>query len=55
MIRLLGHILEETRVAPPRQRLAIGWGQNGTPRTYRLAPRPAWPTRLARAVFTSIA
>lgn len=55
MMRLLGHIFVETRVAPARQRLPIGWGQNGAPRTYRLARPPAWPTRLARAVLTTLA
>lgn len=54
MIRILGHIIEETRVAPSRERLVIGWAQNGAPRTYRLARPPAWPTRLARAVLTSL-
>jgi hypothetical protein len=55
MIRRLGRIIDETRFAPPRGRMAIGWGYNGSPRTYRLLRVPAWHARLARAVLTSVA
>jgi hypothetical protein len=55
MIRRFEHLVEQTLAAPPRQRMAIGWGHNGTPRTYRLVRPPAWPVRLAAALLTSLA
>jgi hypothetical protein len=55
MIRRLEHIVEETLTTPQCQRLAIGWGANGAPRTYRLIRPAAWPVRLARAVLSTFA
>jgi hypothetical protein len=54
MIRRLEHIVEETLAKPSRRRLAIGWGLNGAPRTYRLVRPPAWPVRLATALLTTL-
>jgi hypothetical protein len=55
MIRRLEHLVEKTLGTPPHRRVAIGWGHNGAPRTYRLVRPPAWPVRLAAALLTTLA
>ena len=54
MIRRLEHLVEETLATPPHRRVAIGWGHNAAPRTYRLVRQPAWPVRLAAALLTTL-
>lgn len=54
-IRRIKHLVEETRTTPSHRRVAIGWGPNAAPRTYRLVRQPAWPVRLAVALLSTLA
>ena len=53
-MKYLLHLVAEPLATPPHRLVAIGWGRNAVPRTYRLVRPPAWPVRLAAALLTTL-